>query len=573
VKKATNAAHAFALTLVDEFARCGVVHACLAPGSRSTPLALALAEHEGLQLHMRVDERSASFLAVGIAKSTGAPAVVLSTSGTAAANFFPAIIEAGHSRTPMIVVTADRPPELRATGANQTIDQIKMYGDAVRWFCEIGAPEPIEAANKYWRSVAARAVAEATSSPGGPVHLNAAVREPLVPGDDEWQWPIEGRPEGRPWHTVERGSRDARPEALSHLARRIEATERGVIVAGDGAGAPHALARLAEQVGYPLIAEPTSGLRSGTAAISTYDALLRVESFAEEHRPDLVLRVGKPATSKVLGPWLAGADQVLLDPGGAPLDPDRSVELVIDADPDRTAATIAKAVPGKSDSAWNESWRRAEARARSVIDRLLDSRDEPTEPRIARDVARSMPVGSVLVVASSMPVRDLDWFMAPHADLTVIGNRGASGIDGFVSTAIGAALGSDREVTALAGDLSMIHDSNGLGISGEPAPDTIFVVVNNDGGGIFSFLPQARHVDHFETLFGTPHGLDFARLAALYDCGYALVRSATELPTAIEAARKQGGIQLVETRTERAANVTIHEEIWDAVRTAVEELD
>ena len=568
--EATNASHALALTLTDEFARNGVREACLAPGSRSAPLALALLADDRFRVHVRIDERSASFLAVGLAKATGAPAIVLSTSGTAAASFHPAVVEAHESRTPMIVVTADRPPEMRATGANQTIDQIKLFGDSVRWFCEIGAPDEHEGAARYWRSVTSRAVAESTGSRPGPVHLNAAFREPLVPGDERWPYSIEGRPDGAPWHRVERAPREPGEEVVDHLARLIERIERGVIVAGDGAGAPRSWLKLAEASAYPVFAEPTSGLRSGSV-ISTYDALLRNEAFARR-RPDLVLRVGKPGTSKVLGPWLEGAEHVLVDDGAAALDPDRSAGVVVDADPERTAVALTKVASGRAGSSWYEMWRRAEDIARSAIDEAIDSFAEATEPGVARDVARSFPAGGTLVVASSMPVRDLDWFMAPHESLDVIGNRGASGIDGFVSTSIGVALARAQPIVALAGDLSMLHDSNGLSVTGGPRPDVVFVVINNDGGGIFSFLPQAELTESFETLFGTPHGADFQALANLHGCRYELVESAVALERAVAEAREAGGIHIVEVRTDRGRNVQIHQDIWNAVHEAIEGL-
>ena len=571
MKEATNASHALALTLTDELARGGVTEACLAPGSRSAPLSLALLADERFRVHVRIDERSASFLALGLAKATGAPAVVLSTSGTAAANFHPAVVEAHESRTPMIVVTADRPPELRATGANQTIDQIKLYGDSVRWFCEIGAADEAEGSARYWRSLASRAIAESNGPRPGPVHLNAAFREPLVPGAERWPHSIEGRPGGGPWHRVERAPREPDDDLVAELVRRIDRAERGVIVAGDGAGAPRSWLRLAEAAAYPIIAEPTSGLRSG-AAISTYDALLRHERFAR-HRPEIVLRVGKPGTSKVLGAWLEGADQVLVDDGAAPLDPDRAVGMIIDAGPDRTGIALAKAISGRAASDWYEKWRRAESLARNAMDQTIDSYPEPTEPRIARDVARSLPGGSTVVVASSMPVRDLEAFARPRAGLRVLANRGVNGIDGFVSTALGVALGPGQPVVALAGDLSMIHDSNGLSVTGGPRPDVVFVVINNDGGGIFSFLPQAAAAkDSFETLFGTPHGMDFEALARGHGCRYELVASPAGLSGGVEDARRAGGIQLLEVRTDRTRNVVVHQEIWKAVHAAIEEL-
>jgi len=570
--RATNASHALALTLVDELARGGVTDACLAPGSRSAPLALAFNADDRIRVHVRIDERSASFVALGLAKATGAPAVVLSTSGTAAANFHPAVVEAHQSRTPMIVITADRPPEMRATGANQTIDQLKLYGDSVRWFCEIGVPESLAGATRYWRSVGSRAVAESSGPRPGPVHLNAALREPLVPDGEPWPFSLDGRPGGAPRHRVVRSPRAPDGELIADLVWRIDRTERGVVVAGDAAGAPRSWLRMAESVAYPVMAEPTSGLRSGDAAISTYDALLRQEQFAERHRPELVLRVGKPGTSKVLGPWVEGAEHVFVDDGGSARDPDRAASIVIDADPELTAVALSRAASGRSGSAWFEEWRRAEGVGRAAMDRVIDSSDELTEPAVARDVARLAPAGSTLVVASSMPVRDLDWFMEPHAGLTVVGNRGASGIDGFVSTVLGVAIGCGEPVLALAGDLSMIHDSNGLSVTAGPRPDATFIVVNNDGGGIFSFLPQASIKESFEDLFGTPHGIDLGALAALHGCGHTRASSPAGLVRAVDNARSAGGIHLIEVRTDRSHNVAVHQEIWEAVHAAVLEV-
>jgi 2-succinyl-5-enolpyruvyl-6-hydroxy-3-cyclohexene-1-carboxylate synthase len=439
----------------------------------------------------------------------------------------------------------------------------------VRWFCEIGAPEASEGSARYWRSVASRAVAESIGHRAGPVHLNAAFHDPLVPGDDRWPHSLDGRPGGAPWHRVKRGPREPGDEAIAELARLVDRSERGVIVAGDGAGAPLSWLKLAESVAYPVIAEPTSGLRSGQV-ISTYDALLRHERFALS-RPDLVLRVGRPVTSKVLGPWLESAEHVLVDDGAAALDPDRAAGMIVDADPERTAVALIKAASGRSGSEWHGSWRRAEQIGRRAMDGAIDDYAEITEPRVARDVARSLPAGSTLVVASSMPVRDLDWFMEPHAKLNVVGNRGASGIDGFVSTAVGVALGIREPVVALAGDLSMIHDSNGLSVTGGPRPDLVFLVINNDGGGIFSFLPQAALTKSFETLFGTPHGMDFEALARLHGCGYELVESASGLQGAVEEGLGLGGMHIVEVRTDRRRNVEVHHQIWDAVHTAIEE--
>jgi 2-succinyl-5-enolpyruvyl-6-hydroxy-3-cyclohexene-1-carboxylate synthase len=572
--KPANASHALATAIVDELVRCGVTDVALAPGSRSAPLAMAGVAHARIRTHVVLDERSASFLALGIAKATGRATAVLSTSGTAAANFHPAVCEADLAGVPLVVVTADRPPELRATGANQTIDQVHLYGGAVRFFADVGPPEVRADSAAYWRSLTGRAIAAAEGSPPGPVHINVSFREPLVPVPDAEGWPydVDGRASGDPWARTVRGSAAARGEDVDHLAERIAASERGLVVAGEGRF-EHAepLLALARRAAYPVLAEPLSGLRTGEEAISTYDGLLRHARFADSHRPDLVLRVGHLGLSKRLAAWLDDdIPQVLIDPHGRWLDPNRRISMLMRADPGVVAGQILKRVDERGDSGWWSSWRRAEARARAAVDELLDASDAPSEPRTARDLAAAVLAGGTLVVASSMPVRDLDYFMAPRSGLRVLANRGASGIDGFVSTALGVSLASEGPTYALAGDLSLLHDQNGLTLLGSERVDLVIVVVNNDGGGIFSFLPQAEFDDVFEKLFGTPHGIDLAGLAALYGCGHARVQRASDLVPLVDDARKKGGVNIVEVRTDRRENVEVHRRLTAAVVDALD---
>ena len=562
--RAENPSQAFALVVVDELARCGVQHACLSPGSRSAALAMALAEDDHIRLHVCIDERSAAFMAVGIGRATRQPAVIVSTSGTATANFHPAVIEAEASRIPMIVLTADRPPELRSTGANQTIDQLKLYGDSVRWFCEVGVPEERADAPAYWRSVTCRAYAEAVGGPAGPVHVNAAMREPLVPEGDGYPFELEGRGSGAPWTAVLTSPRSPTPDDAATLADLVSANERGFVIVGDGSFDVEAVERFAVSAGYPLIAEPLSNARRRDA-ISTYDALLRT-SWAEGQRPDLVIRCGRVATSKALTKLLdASVRQVLIDPDRWWLDPGRTTSTIVAADVGPTLESISSVV-GERATRWAEEWSEADGKARAALDAALDEDDEPSEPRTARDLAAAMPDGSNLVVASSMPVRDLDWFMAPRTGIDIYANRGASGIDGFVSTAVGVAAATERPTFALAGDLSMLHDQNGLLGLVERGLDITFVVLNNDGGGIFSFLPQARFPSNFEKLFGTPHGIDFEKLAAMYGLKYTRFQKASDLANLV----KGGGIRLIEVRTDRAANVEVHKRAWKAVDNALQ---
>lgn len=571
--KAANPAQAMARVMVDELVRHGVEHACLAPGSRSAPVALALAENPSIELHVGLDERSVSFLAVGIAKGTRKPVPILCTSGTAAANFHPAVIEAHHSRTPLLVLTADRPPELRDTGASQTIDQIKLYGDAVRWFSEVGVPEPLPTSNSYWRSIISKTCAVAQGSPPGPVHLNLAFREPLVPtGTDQgFPYDLEGRSGGQPWTGYTRGVPALSASEIGALADDVTGAERGAVVAGAGTVSGDALHSLAEALGWPLLADPCSGARLG-GAISTYDALLRGGLFFENNAPTIVLRVGAGLLSKPLARLVEGADlQILIDRDASFLDPGRSTHRIVAADPSDLCPALVKELQasGHVPSRAVDGWREAEVTARAVIDKMLDAEDALSEPRVARDIAAAVPDGGTLVVASSMPLRDIDSFMAPRSGLRLLANRGANGIDGFVSTVLGAAVSSSGPTIALCGDLSLLHDQNGLLLLKSESVDVTFVVVNNDGGGIFSFLPQASLPDHFEQLFGTPQGVDFAAIADLYGCGYSKVEQPVALTQELVSAISRGGTNIIEARTDRAENMRLHQRIWDEVRGAI----
>lgn len=567
--RATNPSHALALVLVDELARGGVRHACLAPGSRSAALAIALEEDERIELHVVHDERSAAFLALGIARATRLPVPVVSTSGSAPANFYPAVVEASHGRVPLLILTADRPPELRATGSNQTTDQIKLYGDFVRWFHEVGVADEVPTSARYWRSVACRSLTEAMHPLPGPVHLNLAFREPLVPDETGGGFPFDlsGRANGAPW-TASAAAGLPSPVLVERLSTQMERAERGLIVCGGGTADPAAAILLAEAAGWPLIAEAHSGARTGPNAISTYDALLRSEIFAAEG-PDLVVKVGRTGMSKALAHYLSeNVEQVVIDPAPFQIDPERTSSAAIITDPGLLLRAVAGGVMSRSPGDWIERWRAAERIARGVIDEVLGGK-AISEPRAARDVARSTPDGGTLVVASSMPVRDLDAFMAPRSGLRVVSNRGASGIDGFVSTALGVALASDGPVVALAGDLSMLHDQNGFLLLCSEEVDCTFVVINNDGGGIFSFLPQAGH-GTFERVFGTPHGVDFAQLAATYGVGHSKIDSPAALVDAVSAPPE--GVRLLEVVTDRTENRAFHQEISRLVAGALEEL-
>jgi 2-succinyl-5-enolpyruvyl-6-hydroxy-3-cyclohexene-1-carboxylate synthase len=559
----SSVARDFAATLVDEWVRAGVTDAVVSPGSRSTPLTLACAER--LRVHVVVDERSAAFFALGYGKEAGHPAVLVSTSGTAAANHHPAVCEADLSGVPMLVCTADRPSELHHTGAPQAMDQTRLFGSAVRWFCDPGAPHDHPEAARFWRSLAARAVAEATGRRPGPVHLNLAFREPFTAAGPSSLAP--GRPDGKPWTeaVVTRPLPDA--ATVDAFTALVAGAPRGLLLAGQDPGVDDAaVAEFAAATGWPVLADPLSGLRTA-GTVTGYDAIVRVAGWAGSHPPDLVVRLGRPLTSKALGLWL-GEDvtQVLLAPDAGWVDPHRRAALSFGADP--SALLLAAASVARTDGAWTEAWRRAEAIVREAMDAALDEPATLTEPRIARDVMAAAPDGARLLLGSSMPVRDVESFSAGRDGVVVRSNRGVNGIDGMVSTALGMAVAGGSPVVALLGDLGFVHDTNGLLGATRRGIDVTFVVVDNNGGGIFSFLPQAGH-PRFEELFATPHGIDLAALARLHGISVEAPTVPGDVAPSVVRAVGAGGVRLVHLRTDRHANVAAHRAVQAAVEAAL----
>lgn len=565
---------AFASTLVDEWVRAGVRHAVVAPGSRSAPLAVAVAADERLAVHVVLDERSAGFMALGMGKASGRPAVVVTTSGTAGVELHPAVVEASQSGVPLLVCTANRPPELQGVGAPQTVDQTRLYGNSVRWFAQPGVAE--STSSWMWRSLAARAVAEALGPPAGPVHLDLAFREPLVARPARLPPARDG---DEPWHSVLAPSPDPGPADAAAVAKLLRG-ERGIIVAGAGLGCddPGAVAALASAWGWPVLADPQSGCRvPGRTTVASFDALLRHEAFARDHRPEAVLRLGAAPASKVLYRWLAasGARQVLIDPDCGWIDPERTAALVARGDPGPWCrALLDRGRPGgrAASPPWLASWAEAEAAAQGAIETVLGRHREVSEPLVARTVAAALAPGATLVVSSSMPVRDLEWYARPRQGLRVLANRGANGIDGVVSTAVGAALATGGTTALLIGDLAFLHDANGLLGLARRGVDLTIVVVDNHGGGIFSFLPPAMELapDRFELLFGTPHDVDLVALARLHGLNAAAVNEAAALRPALEDAAAAGGVSVVVAATDRVANVAVHDEIHAAVAAALQ---
>jgi 2-succinyl-5-enolpyruvyl-6-hydroxy-3-cyclohexene-1-carboxylate synthase len=589
---------ACAWALVDELVAGGVEHACLSPGSRSTPLALALARHPAVTVHVHLDERSSAFFAIGLARASRRPVTIACTSGTAAAEFLPAVVEASQSRVPIAVLTADRPPRLRGTGANQTIDQPGLYGVYPRASIEMPLPET-EGQDSWWRQAAREALDPLLGDPPGPVHINCPFEEPLTPTATT---PL-------PPPTTERPELPRRPDAEltaeegDRLAAEISGA-RGAVVMGAWSGDLSEDARFwGGALGWPVIAEPTSTGRRPGDAMSAAQPLLGDADWAGTHRPELVIQVGATPTTRATQAFVASAERVIvadrwhLDP-----DPERhaSWRLAVDAEALRDALRTRPidqaggvALMGEhtevaarelwegrlhpAPAEWSEGWRAADAAARSTLDGFLDGVDEPFEPRIARDLAAWIPDGGTLFVGNSTPIRDLDLAMAPRDGLRVLANRGASGIDGLVSTALGVASAGARsgpvewepQVTvALLGDLTFLHDLGAVAWNARRGTDLIVVVVANGGGEIFSSLPQSELPEHRD-LFVTPHGSDLEALTGATGAGHARVTRADDLVRALDRARGARGLQVVEVVADPTRALAHRAELRDAVSAAL----
>lgn len=540
-----------ARTVVDELVRGGVRDAVLSPGSRSGPVALALAEADAaarIRLHVRVDERGAGFLAVGLIRSTGRPVAVVCTSGTAVANLHPAVLEAWHAGLPLLALTPDRPAELRGVGANQTTDHRGVLGHAVRWQGTVAASLPPRGA--YWRSTVARALSVARATPG-PAHLNLELSDPLVPTGDTQPTP-PGRPRGEPW-TMTAAQRTDAP------VLRLDAATPTVVVAGDGAGtAPD---EVASRAGWPVLAEPTSGIWGAPSTIPAAPAVLS-PGFLARHRPRRVVVYGRPTLARpVLALMADDAIEVVVVPS-------RHAEW---PDPGHRAAVVAGAVKprGEPRPGWMEQWRSAGAQAWMAMRSVLAGTQWPPEPLVAAEVLAAVPPESPVLLGSSQPIRDIHLVAAPREDVHLHANRGLAGIDGSVSTAVGLALGYARPTYALLGDLTFVHDSTGLFIgSSEPRPDLTIVVVNNDGGGIFGLLEPGAlaQADLVDRVYATPLDADLAALSAAAGVEHVLATSRGEL---VDALRPRPGLRVVEVRTARSGNRALHEAMRAAAAAAI----
>jgi 2-succinyl-5-enolpyruvyl-6-hydroxy-3-cyclohexene-1-carboxylate synthase len=579
--------------LAGELHRLGVRDACISPGSRSTPIALALARHGGIRVHVHVDERSSAFFALGVARASDRPVALVCTSGTAVANWLPAVVEASMSGIPLLLLSADRPAALRGTGANQTIDQVGIFGSRVRWALDAPLPAPGAHAGRTWRALAAEAVGRALGPRPGPVHLNLPFTEPLVPSGAAVDLgppapALNAEPAPR---AVSPGAPD--PALVDELARLVEACERGLVLAGGlatggGTGAASEIVRLARAAAWPLIAEPASGARTGPPALAT-GTLLLGSAFLDSHLPDLVIQFGSTPTSRST---LAAAGRarhlVVVTPPDTAADPGHAAWMTVRCDPAALAAALVERLVPGTPADWLQAWSDADRLAAEAIAAWMEEvGDEPFEGRVARDLAACLPEGATLFTGSSMPIRDLDSFMLPRTGLRVVGNRGASGIDGSISTALGLAAGAASHrrpgpapgkpdsgagartrTFALIGDLAFLHDAGALLWGAGRGQDLVIVVINNDGGGIFDILDQARLPEH-EALFSTPHGINLAALTVAAGAGHRLVGRSGDLAPAVTAAGAAGGLQVVEVRTERRRNAALHRAVTAAVERAV----
>lgn len=559
-----TAARAFVAAL----AAAGVRHVCVSPGSRSTPLTLAFARQPGVRAWLHLDERSAAFFGIGLARASGEPVALVCTSGTAAANYLPAVVEANLSRVPLIVCTADRPTHLRDVGAEQTVDQVAMYGRNVRWAYDAPVPSGAAPAERALEVAARRAVALALGPLPGPVHINLPFDEPLVDSPGTSAAPVAG---GAAYTARTRGQVSPSGDLIG-AAGALARARRPLIVAGPETGGLPAgpILDLAAELGAPVLADPLSGLRTGpherSLVIDSYDAFLR-DVRSVRVRPDTVVRFGGVPTSKPLNQFLAASEarQVLCDLPGGWRDPSLKSAILVSGDPASAAAQL-RAMAGEvvTEPGWLRTWQGLGERARAALRDAAVAFTEPFEGRVFVELQSILEPGSAIFAGNSMPVRDLDAFLASdERTLDCQSNRGANGIDGVTSTALGLAAVRRQPTVLVVGDIGFYHDMNGLWAGRQHAIDLTIVLVNNNGGGIFHYLPQAGLPDVFEEWFGTPPNLDFRPAVEMYGGDYVRADDWGAFRNAIAGPRRRG-LQVVEVRTDRARNAVLHREAWSA---------
>jgi 2-succinyl-5-enolpyruvyl-6-hydroxy-3-cyclohexene-1-carboxylate synthase len=596
-----NPAYLYAVAFVDELQRVGIHNVIICPGSRSTPLAMAFVAQTTIHTWTHVDERSAAYFSLGMAKQLRQPVALLCTSGTAAANFLPALVEAKLSHIPLLVLTADRPHELRENGAPQSIDQNRLYGTHAKWFVEVALPEATDAAFRYIRTIADRAAAVAKAIPPAPVHLNFPFREPLTPEPIPGQFlpPVEqrdlvawqGRPDNIPYiEVLDAPLGIPAPMAIRDLLNRALTVQRGLIIVGpnDDPTLVEPLVQLAQQLGYPILADPLSQMRCGihdrSGVVTSYDAFLRIDAFVANVQPELILRFGAMPTSKPLLLYMkhyASCPLVVIDGNSGWDEPTLLASELIHANPTTLCQNLLSrlerhkaneesliAVP----QAWLNFWQHVDKFTQQALQNAIFDFSAFFEGRVFNELANLLPDGSTLYVGSSMPVRDLDtFFWSNEQRIRIVGNRGANGIDGIISSALGAsAVAGQHEPTVLViGDLSFFHDLNGLLAARLHQLNLIMILINNDGGGIFSFLPQAAFPEHFEQLFGTPTGLDFHHAVEMFGGQFQNVDSWELFRKSVNQGLHTGGLHVIEVPTERTSNVIMHRQLWEVVKKAI----
>ncbi|MBA2871860.1 2-succinyl-5-enolpyruvyl-6-hydroxy-3-cyclohexene-1-carboxylate synthase [Anoxybacillus calidus] len=565
---------------VDELTKVGITDVIVSPGSRSTPFAIVMAEHPDIKVHMNIDERSAAFFALGMAKAKRKPVALLCTSGTAVANYLPAVVEAYYARVPLIVLTADRPHELRDVGAPQAIDQLNIYGKHAKWFVEMALPEGSKEMLRYARTIAARAAATAMTAPAGPVHLNFPLREPLVPNVTEQTWAQIERKEPS-YIQVSIGKRTLELEQFQFIYERLDGIEKGLIICGE-IDKPHfaeAVVKLAEALNYPILADPLSHLRSGTHSkeciVESYDAILKTEAAMRTLMPEVIIRFGAMPVSKPLTLMLKNnpaIQQIVVDGDGGWREPTLNASYMIHCDEtDFCNRLVELAQPKKKQSHWAKLWQDVNKMAKTAL--LEAGKDEEMfEGKVFIELAQLLPEKSILFVGNSMPIRDADtFFMATDKNIRVMANRGANGIDGVVSSALGASVTGDPLVLVI-GDLSFYHDLNGLLAAKLHQLNATIIVINNNGGGIFSFLPQAKQEKHFESLFGTPTNLQFEHVVRMYDGNYTKADSWDKFRESVANSFSTAGLHVIEVCTSRQENVKKHRHLWENVSLEISKL-
>lgn len=561
----------FTANFIDELAKSGLAHAVISPGSRSTPLAMTVCEHPAIQEWIVVDERTAAYFALGMAKQTKMPVALICTSGTAAANYFPALIEAYYNRVPLIVLTADRPHELRDIGAPQVIDQIKLFGEHVKWFHEMSQPEATDEILSYVRTTANRAIHIAKSGNPGPVHINFPFRDPLVPNFSiENLW---GNNEDHSYHQLYEGKKQIREEVLHQFREKLITMEKGLIVCGpqEDKATAEAIAKLADRWQIPVLADPLSQLRAGKhdkdVLIENYDSMFRDETLRNQLKPDFIIRFGAMPVSKYYDKFTSehqDARHIVVEPYEGFRQPTKQPTEIYYAHPVDFINGLLAITDWTGDQDWLTKWQQLNKKATNHIEQ--SNVDQLTEGVAVRELIKAMPTDSVLYVGNSMAVRDLDtFFMRTDKQITLLANRGVSGIEGLISSALGAAATTTKRVTLLIGDLAFYHDLNGLLIGKQYELDLTILLMNNNGGGIFSFLPQANEPKYFEKLFGTPLHIDFKHAITMYQGTYRLVDDVVQLKKELQESYQRNGTTVIEVRTDREENMRWHRQIWQQI--------